>query len=337
MPAVSIIIPVHNTAGYLEKCVGSVRSQTLEDIEIILAENVSDDGSAELCDRIAEEDRRIKVIHLDIAGLSHARNCGFEIATGKYIGYVDSDDFVDRDMFRALYDAAEKYGADIAYCNYYRIFPDGSKAGTSDSGRITVRKPADVVADIFTETVSSSACTKIFRRDILNKETFPEGRFFEDHTVMYRLVGDCKRCVWVDRSYYAYYQREDSICHTLSAEKEYHFFLAESGRAGYIDRFPEIPQSEKDRIFTLQTGNSLGRFKAFLKKGGGKTMKDEMDEMRGTLISAYRQKNRIGNRTLRQSLFKIKYLWPIYRLTHSGRHNASPTNSPVPDSTNSSN
>ena len=91
---VSVIIPVHNTAPYLHKCVESVRNQSLKEIEIILVENMSIDNSAEICDEYAKIDSRIKVIHLPIAGLCIARNAGIDAATAPYIGFVDSDDYV---------------------------------------------------------------------------------------------------------------------------------------------------------------------------------------------------------------------------------------------------
>ena len=96
---VSIIVPVHNTADYLHKCIESLRSQTLQQVEIILVDNLSVDGSSEICDEYAKTDKRIKVLHLSIAGLSIARNAGMRIASAPYIGFVDSDDYVEPAMF----------------------------------------------------------------------------------------------------------------------------------------------------------------------------------------------------------------------------------------------
>ena len=100
-PLVSIIIPVHNTVSYLHKCVESIRNQTLKQIEIILVDNLSVDGSSDLCDEYALIDSRIKVLHLPIAGLSIARNAGMQVATAPYIGFIDSDDYIDSVMSRS--------------------------------------------------------------------------------------------------------------------------------------------------------------------------------------------------------------------------------------------
>ena len=115
---VSVIIPVHNTEKWLTRCVESVRQQTLADIEIILAENCSTDGSAELCDAYARKDDRIRVLHIDHADLSGARNAGLAVAQAKYIGFVDSDDYIEPDMFARLLDAAERCDAEMAYCDF---------------------------------------------------------------------------------------------------------------------------------------------------------------------------------------------------------------------------
>jgi glycosyltransferase involved in cell wall biosynthesis len=102
MSKVSVIVPVHNTVKYIDTCVRSLRQQTLKDIEIILVENASDDGSLERCHELASADERIKVIHSDIGDLSHARNLGIECATSEYVAFVDSDDTVAGDMYQVL-------------------------------------------------------------------------------------------------------------------------------------------------------------------------------------------------------------------------------------------
>lgn len=115
---VSVVIPVHNTAPYLHKCVESVRNQSLKEIEIILVENMSTDNSAEICDEYAKIDSRIKVLHLSVAGLCVARNAGIDVATAPYIGFVDSDDYIGVDMFKDLVEAMIENEADLTFCNY---------------------------------------------------------------------------------------------------------------------------------------------------------------------------------------------------------------------------
>ena len=101
---VSVIVPVHNTVEYLPRCIDSIRNQSLKDIEIILVENQSNDGSAALCDEYMSFDSRVKVLHLPVANASIARNAGLDIASAPYVGFVDSDDYIDYNMYEELFD-----------------------------------------------------------------------------------------------------------------------------------------------------------------------------------------------------------------------------------------
>ncbi len=123
-PKVSVIVPVYNAEKYLERCVESLRNQSLEDIEIILVDDCSTDSSLEMCNKMAMEDSRIKVIHKVNEGAGYARNAALEIATGEYIGFSDSDDFVQPEMFETLYDKAVKYGSDLVMSGV--LFVDGN-------------------------------------------------------------------------------------------------------------------------------------------------------------------------------------------------------------------
>ena len=124
MPLVSIIVPVYNTEKQLEKCVDSLLNQTLKDIEIILVDDGSPDNSPKICDDFKLKDSRIKVIHKENGGLSSARNAALDIAEGEYIGFVDSDDYVDTTMFEKLYSRVSKDNSDICLCSHYTVFGD---------------------------------------------------------------------------------------------------------------------------------------------------------------------------------------------------------------------
>ena len=123
-PKVSIIIPVYNVEKYLDRCVKSLQNQSLKDIEIILVDDSSADSSSSICDNLSAEDNRIKVIHKVNEGAGKARNAALEIARGEYIGFVDSDDFVESDMFETLYNTAEKHNADLVMSGV--LFVDGN-------------------------------------------------------------------------------------------------------------------------------------------------------------------------------------------------------------------
>lgn len=119
IPKISVIVPIYNVEIYLDRCLQSLCRQSLQDIEIILVDDGSTDKCPQLCDDYAQKDNRIKVIHKPNAGLGYARNSGLEIATGEYIAFVDSDDFVDTDMYRILYSKAHERQLDVLFCGYF--------------------------------------------------------------------------------------------------------------------------------------------------------------------------------------------------------------------------
>ena len=133
MVIISIIVPVYKVEKYLKRCVMSLVNQTLKDMEIILVDDGSPDQSGKICDDLSKMDHRIQVIHKKNGGLSSARNAGIKIAQGKYIGFVDSDDDVELNMFECMVEAAEKYNADFLMSDYIRIINDKEKVLVSKS------------------------------------------------------------------------------------------------------------------------------------------------------------------------------------------------------------
>ena len=127
MPKVSIVIPVYNMEQYLDRCMESVLSQTLTDLEIILVDDGSRDASPAMCDEYAARDQRIQVLHKKNGGLTSAWKAGSELATGEYIGYVDSDDYIESDMYRRMYERAKEEDADIACCGLRHIYEEAGR------------------------------------------------------------------------------------------------------------------------------------------------------------------------------------------------------------------
>lgn len=126
MPKISIIVPIYNVEKYLDRCVRSLCNQTLQDIEIILVDDQSPDDCPRMCDEYAKQDSRIIVIHKKNGGLGYARNSGMKVATGEYVAFVDSDDYVDLDMFESMYNSAKKYDADFVRVDNYKERTDGA-------------------------------------------------------------------------------------------------------------------------------------------------------------------------------------------------------------------
>ncbi|EGP5489252.1 glycosyltransferase, partial [Enterococcus faecium] len=122
MCEISIIVPVYKVEPYLRKCVDSILAQTFTDFEVILVDDGSPDNSGKICDEYASKDSRVRVIHKKNGGLSSARNAGIDVARGKYLGFVDSDDYIEKDMYELLYDNIVKEQADLSICGIYDIY-----------------------------------------------------------------------------------------------------------------------------------------------------------------------------------------------------------------------
>lgn len=203
---ISIIVPVYNVENYLERCMQSIWKQTYTNLEIILVDDGSTDASGSMCDEYAKKDIRIKVIHKENGGLSDARNAGLAIATGDYIGYVDSDDWIEPDMYATMYQACEENCAELAVCRYQCSY-DGSKPETG-SGKKTVFD-REALLDVYIRDdeeyiIYNSVWSKLFRADLVRDMIFPKGRNSED--IMYTTRAFCRthKAVYIDSFFYHY-------------------------------------------------------------------------------------------------------------------------------------
>ena len=184
MPKVSIIVPVYNVEKYIEQCIQSLRTQSLRDIEIILVDDGSSDNCPMLCDKYTRIDKRIKVIHKQNGGLSSARNEGLNICQGDYIGFVDSDDWIDKYMYERLYNLCEERNADIGVCNFFR----NENNRTVEKEVITELNNIEGMRELFRGNLYRfSACNKLFKKSCFKNIIFPEGRVHEDLSTTYKV------------------------------------------------------------------------------------------------------------------------------------------------------
>lgn len=209
---ISIVVPVYNVKIYLEECINSIIVQSYKNIEIILVDDGSTDESSKMCDEFAKKDNRIKVIHKKNGGLSDARNAGIDIAKGKYICFVDGDDYISKDYIESLYNNLKKYDVDISACGYLEEY---------DNGKIINRNKKNVKLNLNREDAlkylcifgyySNSACNKLFKIELFNDIRFPYGEIFEDNKTMYKIFDKIKKLYYNSEEKYYYRQRVGSI------------------------------------------------------------------------------------------------------------------------------
>ena len=219
---ISIIVPVYNVTKYLRTCLDSIRKQTYTNIEVILVDDGSTDGSQKTCDEYTHIDERFICIHKKNGGLSDARNEGIKLASGKYGMLVDSDDYIHRDSVRLLYQNLISTDADMAIGNYRRVkFDEKVELEGNPDNKITEYSTMDALKELceleynyFTANhiqQFTSAWNKLYKMDILKKVPFPKGKVFEDVATAHSFLNSCKKIVYTDAILYFYLIREGSI------------------------------------------------------------------------------------------------------------------------------
>lgn len=211
----SIIVPVYQVEAHIDECITSILDQTFRDFELILVDDGSLDRCPTICDVYAQKDSRIRVIHQKNQGLSAARNTGLQAARGDYIGFVDSDDFIEASMYEKLLDNLEREKADISVCGRYKVWGD-KKIQEQKSNVYKVMDSAQALALMNTNVLGYfdvAAWDKIYKRSCFKGIEFPEGKLCEDWFVMYKLFFNAHRIVYDSIPLYNYRQRTGSITH----------------------------------------------------------------------------------------------------------------------------
>lgn len=261
---ISIIVPVYNVEMYLEECVNSIINQTYKKLEIILVDDGSTDNSSKICDNFAEKDNRIKVIHKENGGLSDARNAGIEIANGKFIQFIDSDDYIDLDMIELLYNNAKKYNADISMCSHYILAEECTPEGTNT---LTVYNRVEVLKEVLLdEKVRSYAWNKLFASKLFKEIRFPKGKVFEDILTIPKLFEKANTIVLDDVSKYYYRQRKGSILHIQTKELRLAYINSALEIMNFIrEKEPSLDEYCAYNIahITIKTFNDIGLFNMY--------------------------------------------------------------------------
>lgn len=215
-PLVSVVVPVYNVKQYLERCIRSIVEQAYKNIEIILVDDGSSDGSSDVCDKYSAKDRRIKVIHKRNGGLSDARNAGLIQAKGDYIAFIDSDDYVSKEFIKSLYDLVLQNDAEISVCGYKRV--NESDEYIEEDVNVSIDKVLNSKEALIDVLSPSSLCSivtwnKLYKKTLFtdNDITFPVGKIHEDNFTTYKLMYEASKVAYTSAQLYYYTYREDSI------------------------------------------------------------------------------------------------------------------------------
>lgn len=230
MKKVTVIVPVYNVVDYLPQCVESIARQTYAHLEILLVDDGSTDGSGLLCDEYAAHDPRIRVIHKANGGLSDARNAALDVMTGELVMMVDGDDYITDDCVETLLRLLEETGSDFAV-GRWRMFDDadGLPDDTTDPDQITIYSQDQAIKKVFyQDTLTNSACSRLFRASLFDQVRFPEGLLYEDLAVVYPLLQQVKKVAYTNHLVYYYRQHQSSITGHFTMQRTHVLDILES-------------------------------------------------------------------------------------------------------------
>lgn len=213
MPKVSIIVPVYNVEKYINRCIRSILNQSLDDFEIILVDDGSNDNCPQICEEWSMKDTRIKTIHQINGGLSSARNTGVDAARGEYIGFVDSDDWIEPMMYECLYNAAKENDVEIALCEM-RVVKD-ERTDIVQPQKIQRVIDKNELMELFFRVkdnrIHYCVCDKLYKATVIKDIAFTEGIRFEDIDYNFKVFEKCQRAVYTNQVLYNWFFNSSGI------------------------------------------------------------------------------------------------------------------------------
>lgn len=238
MDLISVIVPVYKVEAYLDKCISSIVNQTYSNLEIILVDDGSPDNCPAICDSWAARDNRIKVIHKENGGLSDARNAGMAIAAGELLGFVDSDDWIEPDMYQLLYENLVANDCDMSACGVQMDWEDGSPSIRLTKDGTCVLSSEDAMCAIIEESwLKQPVWYKLYKTALVKDILFPVGKYHEDVFWSYQAVGRANKMCVFDQPCYHYIQRSGSIMGESYSLKRLDSLEAKVARVQYMQKY----------------------------------------------------------------------------------------------------
>lgn len=296
---ISIIIPVYNVEDYLDECILSVVNQTYRNIEIILVNDGSTDRSKEICEKYAVLDNRIIVINKENGGLSSARNAGISKATGEFISFIDSDDYIETTMLDSLRQIIEKYNADIVECSFFDRFTNNTNHVTEMSQKEALHRY--ISSSYYYPNVS--VCNKLYRKEVVSGLRFPEGRIHEDYLYQCQAICRCNKFIFVDTSFYNYRVRENSITHKRFDKKDFDKLTIYKERTSFLRQW-----GDEESVDLSSAEEFVILFSLFWKASINKM--SESEEIKTELLERKEEFNKLNFSLKRRVIYRLFYFNP---------------------------
>ena len=249
MEKVSIVVPVYNVEDYLKYCVDSLINQSYKNIEIILVDDGSTDDSGRICDEYAQEDDRVRVLHIENGGLSNARNTGVNVASAEWVIFIDSDDYYDRRTVEYCVQLQKKYAVDLVATSVIEVrdFQSDDFIGSlTDIDSLKLDRYTALKEMFYGNIVGTHPGGKLYKKEILMKFPFPKGMIYEDLAVSFEHIGACNEIAVGYINLYKYYRRPGSIVNSSYSDKFLDFYKAIELNREYVERdYPNDQEMKK--------------------------------------------------------------------------------------------
>lgn len=289
---ISVIVPVYGAESYLDKCVRSIMNQSYTNLEIILVDDLSPDNSGKICDELAKEDSRIKVIHREKnGGISAARNTGIDIAKGRYIGFSDCDDYMHVDMFKTLHDMLIKTDSDIVVSTYLEVPDDdndevGEPIGDLDDIKTTQYTGVGCMDNLLTDlnVITILPWNKLYKREMFEGVRFPDGKNGEDDFCIPHLLCAAKKVTYFEKDLYFWRARPTSYSRSFKLSRVDYVYVLEEREQFLADKISD----ELKHRFLVHYMEILWDFHYLVKKNYPQE-KELSDELRQKFINKFNE------------------------------------------------
>lgn len=285
---ISVIVPIYNVEKYLDRCVDSIINQTYKNLEIILVDDGSPDNCPQMCDDYAKKDSRIKVVHKENGGLSDARNAGMKVATGEYVSFIDSDDYISLDFYEILLQTMIDNDSDIVECGVVKFYENGKFDEYSDDQMIKNFNTVDGLEGLINEnSFHQYVWNKLYKSNIALDIPYAVGKLNEDEFWTYQIFGKAKKVTRIYKTMYYYFQRGSSIMGNGYNIRRLDALEGKMNRQAYIEKnFPTLATKAKVDLY----GSCMFAYQSVLKFMSGKDKKKA-----GKIIKDYKNRCKLTN------------------------------------------
>lgn len=285
---ISVIVPIYNVEKYLDRCVDSIINQTYKNLEIILVDDGSPDNCPKMCDDYAKIDNRIKVVHKENGGLSDARNVGMEVATGEYVSFIDSDDYISLDFYETLFQTMIDNDSDIVECSVVKFYENEKFDEYSDDLKITNYDTLYALDGLINENpFKQHVWNKLYKSNIVLDIPYAVGKLNEDEFWTYQIFGKAKKVTRINKTMYYYFQRGSSIMGNGYNIRRLDALEGKMNRQAYIEKnFPTLATKAKVDLY----GSCMFAYQSVLKFMSGKDKKKA-----GKIIKDYKNRCKLTN------------------------------------------